>query len=332
VRAVLREILPWLFRLAVAPVLARAVRWSGRRAGVALVYHRLDEASGDLRRELVPAHGRRLFEAQMRHLAFYYDVVPASELPAATAGRRRGERFPVTITFDDDLASHRSVAMPALRRLKLPATFFLSGAGLSEPHSFWWERLQSAVDAGLPVATLLPAPAATAAGGAGIHELATAIGTLPPEERDAVAERLCAWAGSGPSEIGLAEEDVRELAAAGFEIGSHTLRHDYLPRLDDATLARAMIDGRDRLARIAGHQLHAIAYPHGGADRRVAAAARAAGYTTGFTTLPVAVLQGDDPLLLGRLQPSFASAGRFALRLILCLMRRRSASAEALHA
>jgi peptidoglycan/xylan/chitin deacetylase (PgdA/CDA1 family) len=308
--AVPREILPSLFRVAVAPLLARVVRLSGRRVGVALVYHGLDEVAGDPARELVPAHGRRVFEAQMRHLAACYDVVPAAELPAAIAARRRGRRFPVAVTFDDDLASHRRVAMPVLSRLKLPATFFLSGAA----HAFWWERLQSAVDAGMPVAALLPVPA----GGAGIHELATAIGALPADERDAVAERLPA-----ASERGLAEEDVSELTAAGFEIGWHTLRHDYLPSLGDAELARAMVDGRHRLEAIAGRSVRAIAYPHGAADRRVAAAARAAGYTTGFTTLPVAALPGDDPLLLGRLEPSFASAGRFALRLLLTVMRRR---------
>jgi peptidoglycan/xylan/chitin deacetylase (PgdA/CDA1 family) len=252
--------------------------------------------------------------------------VPAAELLKATAERRRGDRFPVAITFDDDLASHRRVAMPVLSRLRLPATFFVSGAGLSGPHSFWWERLQSAVDAGAPVAELLPTP--VAAGVApGIHDLASAIGALPPGERDAVAERLGAW-GTDHGQATLGEHDVRQLAGAGFEIGSHTLRHDFLPGLDDAALARAMADGRDRLAAIAGRELRTIAYPHGAADRRVAAAARAAGYTTGFTTLPVAVLSGDDPLLLGRLEPSFASAGRFALRLVLSLVRRRHTAPE----
>jgi peptidoglycan/xylan/chitin deacetylase (PgdA/CDA1 family) len=325
VGAILHDVLERLFLTAVAPVLAWAVRWSGRRAGVAVAYHGIDELTGDPARELVPPHGRHLFEAQLRHLATCYRVVPASELLSATAARRRGERFPVSITFDDDLASHRRLAMPVLRRLGVPATFFLSGA----PHAFWWENLQSGVDARLPVAALLPAGVRStlAAGGAPtIHDIATFIDRLPPDERDAIAERLRDELGADAGDAGLREDDVAALAAGGFEIGFHTLRHDRLPRLDEDALARAMTDGCDRLAEIADHVLRTIAYPHGDADDRVVAAARAAGYTTGFTTLPVPVLPGDDRLLLGRLEPSFVSAGRFAVRLVLTLMRRRSTS------
>jgi len=40
-----------------------------------------------------------------------------------------------------------------------------------------------------------------------------------------------------------------------------------------------------------------------------------AGFTTGFTTVPEAVRPETDPLLQGRLLPSFHSAGHFALQL-----------------
>lgn len=333
-RAALAEVLSRLFESVVARVLARAVRCSGRRAGVAIVYHAVADVPGDPAHEIVPAHGYRLFEAQLRHLAACYRVVPASELPAATAARRRGERFPVSVTFDDDLVCHRRIALPVLGQLGLPATFFLSGASLAAPHAFWWQRLQSGVDADLEVERLLPAQARStlathAAGGrAAIHELAAVIDSLPRDERDAVAERLRVELGVESSDGGLHADDVRALVAAGAEIGFHTLRHDRLPRLDDDALARAMTDGRDRLAQIAGRELRTIAYPHGDADRRVVGAARAAGYTTGFTTLPVPVLPGDDSLLLGRLEPSFVSAGRLALRLVVALMWRRPLSRE----
>jgi peptidoglycan/xylan/chitin deacetylase (PgdA/CDA1 family) len=314
VRGFLRQGLPLL----VAAALARLARWSGRRAGVALVYHRVAAATGDAARELMPAHGAGLVEAQLRHLAACYRVVPASELPAAVAARRRGQRFPVAITFDDDLRSHRDYALPLLARRGLPATFFLSGASLGAPNAFWWERLQRAVDAELPVGALLPV-----AGPPAVHDLAATMRRMPPDERDVVAEELRARLGPDPGDAGLREEHVRELVAAGFEIGAHTLRHHYLPQLGDAALGTALVEGRDRLAAIAGREIRTIAYPHGGADRRVAAAARRAGYTAGFATHPEVVLPGDDPLLRGRLEPSLRSATRFAARLLLVLARRR---------
>ncbi|MBV8947820.1 MAG: polysaccharide deacetylase family protein [Solirubrobacterales bacterium] len=302
----------------VASLLARLARCSGRRAGAALVYHRIAADPGDPARSVVPAHGARVFEAQVRHLAACYDVVPASDLVAAVRTRKRGQRFPVSVTFDDDLQSHRHVAMPVLRRHGLTGTFFVSGASLSASHAFWWERLQYAVDAQIPVANLVPEGLAAHS----IGDLAMAIRDLPADERDAVAARLRARLGPDPDDAGLREEDIRALAEAGCEIGMHTLRHDYLPRLDEPALARAMNEGRDRLAEVGRRPVRTIAYPHGAADGRAAAAARAARYGVGFTTRPTAVLADDDPLLLGRLEPSFRSASRFALRLVLTLIGR----------
>jgi peptidoglycan/xylan/chitin deacetylase (PgdA/CDA1 family) len=304
---------------AIASLLAGLARCSGRRAGAALVYHGIADDTGDTARSIVPVHDARVFDAQARHLAACYDVVPASELPAAVRARRRGQRFPVSVTFDDDLQSHRHVALPVLRRHSLTATFFVSGASLSAPHAFWWERLQHALDAQISLANLVPEGVAARS----IGELATAIRDLPADERDEVAARLRAQLGPDPDDAGLRQRDVRALAEAGCEIGAHTLRHDYLPRLDEAALARAMTEGRDRLAAVASRPVRTIAYPHGAADARVAAAARKAGYGAGFTTRPAAVLAEDDPLLLGRLEPSFRSASRFALRLVLTLIGRR---------
>jgi peptidoglycan/xylan/chitin deacetylase (PgdA/CDA1 family) len=317
---------------AVGYVLAHAARLSRRRVGLALVYHRVADPQGDPERELVPAYGARLFESHLRRLKACYRVVPASELLPIAIARRRGQRFPVAVTFDDDLRSHVEAAMPALRRHGLPATFFLCGASLHGPHRFWWERLQAAADSGAAVESLLPADAAAprdAPAGA-IHAVGSAIEELAPDERAAVARRLESQLGPDPGDSGIRAEDARTLAAAGLEIGFHTLRHEPLPQLDERALAEAMSDGRAALSEVAGSELTVISYPHGKADERVAAAARSAGYAFGFTTSGEKVRPGDDPLLLGRLYPTFGSPGRFALQVALALIARSSRLARAM--
>src|SRR5207248_6598725 len=97
--------------LPLAALVARLLRLSARRAGVAVVYHSIALQAGEPEVELVPAHGTHVFEAEMRHLANTYRVVRASDLPEAVARRRRGERFPIAVTFDDDLASHLQLAL-----------------------------------------------------------------------------------------------------------------------------------------------------------------------------------------------------------------------------
>ena len=62
-------------------------------------------------------------------------VVPAEELQAAVAERQRGQRFPVCLTFDDDLSQHVDCAMPILRDTGVPATFFLCGRAWLAPRA-----------------------------------------------------------------------------------------------------------------------------------------------------------------------------------------------------
>jgi peptidoglycan/xylan/chitin deacetylase (PgdA/CDA1 family) len=110
----------------------------------------------------------------------------------------------------------------------------------------------------------------------------------------------------------LTPEQVGALAGAGFEIGFHTREHPPLPELGDDALARALDDGRSALAAAAGRPLRTIAYPHGRADERVAAAARAAGYSDGFGGPGRSVTACSDRLLLGRTELLLEDAGSFA--------------------
>jgi peptidoglycan/xylan/chitin deacetylase (PgdA/CDA1 family) len=313
-------------RALLARLLLDPLRLSGRRLGLAVMYHTVAQRTGDPARELVPPHGSGLFEAQLRHLGAHFRLVPASGLLAAVRERRRGERFPVAVTFDDDLRSHVRTAAPALRGLGAPATFFVCGASLDGPRRFWWEALQAALDRGEGRAArrLVEERCGGLPGSDGvplIRRLAAALEGLAPAEREAVMGRLEPLAGPVPQDAGMPAEDVRALAGAGFEIGFHTLRHDRLTSLGEEDLSRALSDGLERLEGILGRRAALISYPHGRADGRVAAAAYEAGFRCGFTSRPEAVTSGSNPLLLGRVEPSFRSSGHLALQLAACLVR-----------
>lgn len=301
----------------VALTVERALRATPLRAGVAVAYHSLAAETGDPATELVPPHGLALYEAQLAHLGARYAVVPAAELADAVAARRPGERFPAAITFDDDLPSHVAAATPVLRRLGLTATFFLSGRSLERPFAFWWERLQRAVDAGAAV----PDTEGTVrvVERTSIRTLGRAVEALPPAERERWEDGLLAHAGPDPDGAGMRAADVRALVAAGMTVGFHTSRHHPLTTLDDAGLALALAEGRERLEELAGATIDVVGYPHGRADGRVADAARAAGFAVGYTTAERAVTPRDDRLLLGRINPSYRSVGHFAVQLVRAL-------------
>jgi peptidoglycan/xylan/chitin deacetylase (PgdA/CDA1 family) len=78
---------------------------------------------------------------------------------------------------------------------------------------------------------------------------------------------------------GMSWPELEQLEQAGWEIGSHTLTHPHLTRLDDHALARELGASRAACERALGHPVTSIAYPYGDVDARVARATAAAGYT-----------------------------------------------------
>ena len=69
----------------------------------------------------------------------------------------------------------------------------------------------------------------------------------------------------------LSWEQVREVAAAGVEIGNHAFIHHPLDVLPPAVLDREVRDSRDRLAQELSADIPSFAYPHGYHNARVRA-------------------------------------------------------------
>jgi peptidoglycan/xylan/chitin deacetylase (PgdA/CDA1 family) len=293
-----------LIKVLVWRPMLRILLASSCRAGLILLYHDVGDRDGDPRRELVPPISRARFARQLAHLNRYYRVVELSDLQVAAAARRRGEPFPVALTFDDDLGHHVTHALPELRAADAPATFFLCGSFLEEPRDFWWQRLQRAADGGVDVAQFL--------GNGTIRQQGLVIQSLAPGQRDAVADKLgCLVATASASEL-LTKREARRLPRIGF----HTVRHDSLTKLDDELLARALVDGRADLSEFVGQPVDMIAYPHGLHDSRVVEAARQNEFTIGVTCKREPVTPRADALALGRYEaPVRGPMGRFAFDL-----------------
>jgi peptidoglycan/xylan/chitin deacetylase (PgdA/CDA1 family) len=307
-------------RTLLALLVSSTARLSSVRAGAVLVYHRVGGAErSDPARQILASIPEDVFAGQLRHLRRHYRVVAAGELLDAVRKRRRGQRFPVAVTFDDDLSSHVRDAAPALQRARVTATFFVGGTSLREPRPFWWEDLQHAVDSRLVTAGAVPhvaeddLRAALERAPKAIFRVAATIERLAPAQRADAAAALRDAVGSANGESGLRAADVRALVGAGFEVGFHTLHHDALPALSDAELDAALRDGREALESAAGRKLALISYPYGKADQRVAAAAASAGFRLGFTTKRGPVTPETVPLLVPRIAPA-PSVGKTVLR------------------
>jgi peptidoglycan/xylan/chitin deacetylase (PgdA/CDA1 family) len=77
---------------------------------------------------------------------------------------------------------------------------------------------------------------------------------------------------------------LREMAAAGMSIQSHTVSHPDLPSASDSRLRSECVDSREAIQQALGGPVYALAYPAGSYDERVIEAAKAAGYVMGIST------------------------------------------------
>ncbi|AZM89568.1 MULTISPECIES: polysaccharide deacetylase family protein [Streptomyces] len=86
------------------------------------------------------------------------------------------------------------------------------------------------------------------------------------------------WDPLGPRKPLLTAEQIREVAAAGQEIGSHGLLHQDLTAAPDDVLQQELRGSRELIRELTGTLPDGFCYPYGHLDARVVEASRAAGY------------------------------------------------------
>lgn len=97
-------------------------------------------------------------------------------------------------------------------------------------------------------------------------------------------------------------DELRQLARAGVEIGSHTASHPHLTALSPEDVVREAARSRATIIREVGVEPAAIAYPYGDSDAVIRRLAGGAGYAYGVTAESRRAALVDDPLGLPRIE------------------------------
>jgi peptidoglycan/xylan/chitin deacetylase (PgdA/CDA1 family) len=285
---VIRELL----RVSGAPGVRRLLLHGAviRRRSMVLLYHDIDEECPDEHRTVRPV-SPQLLRAHLEAISSIGDIVPLASLLKPAEGGRRPR---IALTFDDDSATFARNSIPLLRELGVPATFFLSGRALHGLSPSWWDLLDWWINhAGLEATRrLLGAPSTDP------RELAAWC-----EGRE-VVNRLFDEAPAGAAAARLLGRDgIREIAAAGFTIGFHTLHHPVLTDLDPSQIEPALTEGRAALEAWIGAPLTMLSYPHGRTNDRVASAAARAGYQAAFGSRGRPIAAASNRFRLDRWEP-----------------------------
>src|SRR5512140_771043 len=234
---------------------------------------------------------------------------------------------PVMITFDDGYRSCHDVALPILRELGIPATFFVATSFVTERRLYWWERIALVLNTARRTRARLTYPRPLEID---VRDPATrrTLDDLVKNTWGLDIERFLNelghaldvdWSQAIETEhanrLIMTWDQVRALERAGMSVESHTRNHRVLETLDDDALRDELAGSRSDLERELGHPVHAIAYPVGRRLQRarIRTAVADAGYRVGFANCdgvnplwPASLLytMAFDPFDLRRIQTS----------------------------
>ncbi len=264
-------------------------------------------------------------------------IMPLGEL-AAAAEQGRVPDGAVAITFDDGYSDNLEYAAPLLRAYDAPATVFATTAHTNCDAEFYWDDLDriflsagalprylrlwmadSAIEIDLGdydyyahsqaranrewtvLAKADPTPRHRA-----YRQLCEALHGAPVSLRRDALNQLQTWSGlpTRRSRRMLSVDEIRALATGGLiDVGGHTVDHPLLSIEDEASQREQILDNRDALAWVLGHQPRAFAYPYG--TRRDYTAAtinivKRAGYGYACANFGGCVTASSNPLQLPR--------------------------------
>jgi peptidoglycan/xylan/chitin deacetylase (PgdA/CDA1 family) len=243
----------------------------------------------------------------------WFNVLPLDDAARALERGSLPSRA-LAITFDDGYADNAAVAVPILRQLGLPATYFIATEFL-DGGRMWNDTVIESIrrvakgeldlsDLALGKYPLASAEQRRAAIGAVIARLKY----LAPHERQARVDGIAARSMVAlPQNLMMTHEQLRSIAAAGMGVGGHTASHPILASLDETTATREIAEGRDTLEGIVRQPVKLFAYPNGKPDVDYTAKhvqiTRALGFAAAVSTAAGAARAGDSPFELPRFTP-----------------------------
>ncbi len=287
-------------------------RLVNRRKFLILAFHHFSEGE---------AHGKvsaAVFAQQLAYLRARYTILSLSEVERRLT---HGEPLPqasVALTIDDGYRDAYEIAFPILKRFNAPATLFAVTDFIDGRIWLWTDKVPYIVlhtrarrlsmtidDSTIDVAFDSRDSRLDAA-----LRINALLKRAPDHVKDAAIDALAVQAGvqlpeRPPREYSpVTWDELREMDAAGLEIGSHTVTHPILLRIDGQRLDRELQESRQRLESQLDREVPLFCYPNGDYDRAVRDAAERAGYRLAVTMDPGLNDAGCDPLAIRRIHTS----------------------------
>ena len=304
--------------------LAHALSPGGPRARLTvLIFHRV-HAEPD---PLLPGEpDAQRFQVLMGWLKRWFQVLPLDQAVQLLQAGRLPARA-AAISFDDGYANNATQALPVLRHLGLPATFFIATSFLNGGRMWNDTVIEALRRTSAPVLDLRHC----ALGLHALHTLPERRGAIdrllalikhlsPGQRQEAVLQVQDAARVALPDDLMLRTAQLLELRDSGMQIGAHTVTHPILQCSTEADARWEIAHSKQVLEQCLGEQVSLFAYPNGRPETDYAAShvamVRAAGFRAAFSTACGAATLQHDLLQLPRFTPWDRGRLRFGLRMV----------------
>ncbi|UTA47364.1 polysaccharide deacetylase family protein [Simiduia sp. 21SJ11W-1] len=270
----------------------RALRYLTRKREKVLMYHRIID------HPQIPAITPKEFEQQIRYLKRHFNIKPVDQLIQARVQGTSDDNA-IAITFDDGHADFYQNAWPILKKYQVPASLYVTTGFIDNQCWLWPDLLRhilwTTANPGLlfngnqHLSLQNPHRQST------WNTIASHCLSLASDERIAfinnLAHTLNVPTDSPPSTLykAVTWDNLREMHAAGLEIGSHTVSHRILSTLNSHELTMELRASKQRIEEQMESKINGICYPNGmrkDINQQVEQQAASEGYRYGLVAYP----------------------------------------------
>lgn len=245
------------------------------------------------------------FESLIKFINKHYTVISMQEF---LKGVREDSELPsnsLILSFDDGYKELFRTAWPLLRKYQLPAVLFVPTALLDKKSTFWWDAvytfLKSARRSDLDQ-KLSNDPAiqpylnwleeiftkAIEKRNQYIFNFIESLQAANAEIRDRVLNCLQNIYRNAKRRVQLPDvlswNDLRKFSESVFEIGSHTVNHQFLTSVSERVVKNELGHSKNRLEHHLNKEISCFSYPGGKYDELTTQLVKEAGYSCAFTS------------------------------------------------
>lgn len=300
---------------------------------VVLMYHRINTQITDPWSLSVSPDN---FDQQLKVLKNKYSIISTTDLVSQIRDGHINNRS-VALTFDDGYLDNFTTAKPILEKYSTPATFFITDSYLTNKQSFWWDELENIIvhTNTLPAIFTITYKEQTIHFDLGNEYILTdelrfkqagysykrlptlrtqlyfklwkLFSPLHRAEQIQLMQMIRKWAGLSEeetkTEAAMSAQQLKQLADHPlFTIGGHSKTHPSLSDHSPGDQEREIMENRDYLEDLLGHNIDQFAYPSGDFDQSTVEILMNHNFSASFTTSADLVDKHTDLFEVGRFQ------------------------------